>query len=311
MTTTIGLDLGGTKILGARVSEDGEVLAEQRVPTPDERDALLRALTDLTHDLGDAPAVGVGAAGMVDAEGTVQYAPNIPPLRALPLQAELREELGVPVVVDNDANVAAWAEVCHGAARGCRDVLVITLGTGIGGGIVSDGRLYRGAHGFAAEIGHFQVTDDGPMCACGQPGHWEALASGTALGRMAQEAVAAGRAAAVLSDAGGQADLVKGEHVGHAALAGDSDALEILREYADWVAIGLAGLANVLDPELVVVGGGLVELGDTLFEPVRRSFSERVEAAGVRPELEILPAELGGTAGAIGAAALAREAIGD
>ena len=210
-------------------------------------------------------------------------------------------------MVDNDANAAAWGEVVHGAARGALYALMVTLGSGIGGGIIARGRIIRGAHGFAAEVGHFQIDPNGPMCACGERGHWEAFASGHALGRMGREWAAAGRAPGVLARAGGDPDAVTGVHVGDSAEAGEADGRALLEEYARLVAVGLAGLANILDPERIVISGGLVELGDTLLTPVRDAFSRRIEGTEYRPRIEIVPAELGEQAGVIGAAARARE----
>lgn len=315
---TVGLDLGGTKVLGGLVSAEGEILAEDRVSTPETGDALIEALASLTGTLSaraeegeEIAAVGVGAAGMIGVNGSVTYGPNVVAFRqGFPLRARLAERLGLPVAVDNDANAAAWGEVVHGAALGHADALVITLGTGIGGGIIAGGRPYRGAHGYAAEIGHFQVVADGPMCACGVPGHWEAMASGTALGRLAKEAVDRGEAPAVLEQAGGDPAAVTGEHVGRAALAGDEQALVILTEFADWVAVGLGGLTNILDPDVIVVGGGLVDLGETLLGRVRDSFWRQVEAPDLRAPVDVVAASLGERAGAIGAAALAREVAG-
>lgn len=308
---TVGVDVGGTKIASALVLPDGRVPLTLRHPTPETFDGVVAAILGHVGELRAAHpgvgAVGVGAAGLVDAEGAVRYAPNVPALLEAPLGARLAEGCGLPVVVDNDANAAAWGEVVHGAAAGYRNVLVVTLGTGIGGGIVVDGALCRGAHGFAAEIGHFTVDLTGPVCACGEVGHWEALASGTALGAMARERAAAGGLSAVVSLAGDDPDAVEGEHLSAAAMAGDDEALAVLDEYAHLVAVGLAGLANVLDPELVVIGGGLVAMGETLLGRVRTSFSRRIEAPGHRPEIPVVAARLGEDAGAIGAAALARE----
>jgi glucokinase len=309
--STFGLDVGGTNVRCGVVDAEGAVLEELRAPTPEPGDELIATMTKLVRDLQtrhpDASAVGVGVAALVDREGWVQFAPNIQGLRRVPLRAALHEELSLPVIVDNDANAAAWGEVVHGAAKGTLYSLVITLGTGIGGGIVARGRIIRGAHGFAAEVGHFQIDPDGPLCACGERGHWEAFASGSALGRMGREWAAEGRAPAVLARAGGVADTVTGITVGDSAQSGEADGLALVAEYADYVAIGLAGLANVLDPERIVVSGGLVELGDTLFVPLRQAFARRIEGPDYRPEVDIVPAMLGEQAGVIGAAARARE----
>ena len=308
---TIGVDLGATNVRCAVVDRSGTILTEVRgqtgeggvhvVPTTA---ALVRQLRE---DVPEVRAVGVGAAGLVDREGDVQYAPNIPAFRRTPLRTELETAIGLPVVVDNDANAAAWGEIVHGAARGALYALMITLGSGIGGGIVARGRVIRGAHGFAAEVGHFQIDPDGPMCACGERGHWEAFASGHALGRSGREWARDGRAPGVLARAGGDPDAVTGLHVGDSAQAGEPDGRALLSEYAGYVAVGLAGLANILDPERIVISGGLVELGDTLLTPVRDAFARDIEGAEYRPMIPIVPAELGEQAGVIGAAARARD----
>ncbi len=297
----------------AAVDAGGQVLAEARAGTPDDWATLRTTITDLVvglrDDRPDIAAVGVGAAGMVDRDGNVHYAPNIPRLISVPLRASLAETLPVPVVVDNDANVAAWGEVCHGAARGVSYGLVITLGTGVGGGIISDGRIYRGAHGFGGEVGHWPFDPDGPDCACGEPGHWEAVASGDALGALAKTRAAAGLTPALLDRAGGDPHAVTGLQVGESAAAGERDGLDLLAEYARAVALGFAGLANILDPELIVVSGGLVELGDLLLDPLRDAFGDHLEGAPYRPPVPIVAAALGERAGVVGAAALARDLI--
>jgi len=314
---TFGIDLGGTNVRCGVVDDSGTILAEQRAATRHGASwqEMVEAMVGLVHGLlpehPDATAVGVGAAGLVTRDGHIRYAPNIPGFRNAPVRDALASALDVPVFVDNDANAAAHGELRHGAARGARYALVITLGTGIGGGIIARGRVIRGAHGFAAEIGHFQIDPHGPLCACGQRGHWEAFASGSALGRMGRERAEVGRAPGVLALAGDDTSAVTGVHVGDAAQAGDADALEIIGEYAGYVAVGLAGLANILDPDRIVVSGGLVELGDTLFTPVRAAFDHQLEGTEYRPAIEIVPAELGDQAGVIGAAALARELVAE
>ena len=225
------------------------------------------------------------------------------------MQADLASATGRAVVVDNDANLAALAELQHGAAVGARTALMVTLGTGIGGGIVIDGRVYRGPNGFAGEIGHVTVERDGPICACGELGHWESIASGHALGRMARELVAEGRGAAILAAAGGDANAVSGEEVAAAARAGDAEAQRLLEHYADNIALGLADLANILDLERIVIAGGVVDMGALLLDPLRVAFVARLEGTEHRPEIPILPAALGSRAGAVGAALLARSVV--
>jgi glucokinase len=308
---TIGVDLGGTNVRCAVVDRDGHILAELRAQTGEGGANIFPTTTELVRELArrfpEATAVGVGAAGLVDREGQVHYAPNIPAFRRTPLGRELGEAVGLPVAVDNDANAAAWGELVHGAAKDVLYALMITLGTGIGGGIIARGRVIRGAHGFAAEVGHFQIDPDGPLCACGQRGHWEAYASGNALGRMGRERAAAGRAPSVAARAGGDPAAVTGMHVGDSAQAGEDDGVALLDEYADLVAVGLAGLANILDPERIVISGGLVELGETLFTPLRAAFGRRIEGFEYRPPVAIVPSVLREHAGVIGAAARARD----
>jgi glucokinase len=314
---TIGLDIGGTKILGVVTDTSGTIIDEERDESPDGFDDILDSSATMIATLRartavEVSAVGVGIAGLVDGDGVLRYGPNLPGVIDAPVRAALSARTGLPVAVDNDANVAGWGEVRFGAAAGARDALLVTLGTGIGGAIVLDGGVVRGAHGFAAEIGHFTVERDGPMCSCGERGHWEAIASGSALGRMARELVATGKGAAILAEADGDAHAVNGHHVGAAAGAGDAgagdaDALGLLRQYADNVALGLAGLCNILDPAIIVVSGGLVSLGGLLFDPLSVAFTAHIEAPEHRPAVPIVPAVLGERAGAIGAAAVAAD----
>lgn len=310
MTLTIGLDVGGTNVRGAVVDAAGVVVHERRLDSPatwkEMADAMTEVIADLRALAPETTAVGVGAAGLVDRDGQIAYSPNIPAFRDAPVRATLGERLDLPVIVDNDANVAAFGEVSHGAARGYADALMVTLGTGIGGGIVVGGEVLRGAHGYAGEIGHFTIERNGPMCACGHRGHWEAMASGNALGRMAREVAAGGGAQSVLARAHGSIDAIVGEHVGEAAIDGEPDALAILDEYADLVGVGLGALVNVLDPGVIVIGGGLVVLGDLLLDRVHGAFIRNVEAGSKRATAPVVAAVLGADAGVIGAAALAR-----
>jgi glucokinase len=305
----IGLDVGGTKVAGLLVDDDGGVLARGSAETPaDDAEATMKTVLQVAEELrgsGDPVAVGVGAAGMVDfAAGTMRWAPNIA-WRDLPIRDRVSEHLDLPCVVDNDANAAAWGEYRFGAARGYRDVLMVTVGTGIGGGIIADGALYRGSHGFAAEIGHVIVEPGGPECGCGNRGCWEQVASGHALGRLGRLAVEARPDSAIAGLAG--AEEVTGLHVAAAAMQGDEVATEIFAQVGRRLGEGIAGLVNILDPEAVVVGGGVSEVGDLLLNPARAAFVSAVEAPDHRPEVPILSAALGNEAGAIGAAALALE----
>ncbi len=212
---------------------------------------------------------------------------------------------GVPAWVGNDATAAVWAEHQRGAAVGADDVLMVTLGTGIGGGIVSGGRLQEGANRFAGEFGHMVVDPNGPLCPCGKRGCWERFASGNGLGTLGREAAIAGQAPRVRDLAGGDPEAVRGEHVTAAAADGDTDACEIMARFAWWLALGLAGLANAFDPSVIVLGGGLVDAGEVLIAPTRRSFADLVEAQTLRSGLQVVAATLGPRAGAVGAALLA------
>ena len=302
----VGVDLGGTKCLGVAL-DDGQVVAETRVATAKGAQALISEILELVEDLegyGTIEAVGVGAPGLVDRDGVLRFAPN---LRldggTLDLRSPLEARLGVPVTVDNDATCAAWGEREMGAAQGLDDVILVTLGTGIGGGIVTDGSVERGANGFAGEIGHMVVDPDGPECPCGQRGCWERFASGSGLGRMAREAVHAGRAARVLALAGGDPEGVRGEHVTRAVAEGDAEAAEVLGRFTWWLALGLANLTNIFDPQAFVLGGGLIRAGEALLAPTRVTLRELL--AQERPDVAVLPATLGERAGAVGAACLA------
>ena len=286
--------------------EEGAVVEERRIPTPVGEAAVLDALAQLVTTVqgGGLEGVGVGVPGLVDRAGVLRFAPNLPGVHDLAIKAELEARLGVEVRIDNDATCAAWGERQLGAAKGYDDVLLATLGTGIGGGIVAGGRLLRGANGFAGEIGHMVVDPDGPECPCGQRGCWERFASGGGLGRLGQQAALEGRAPAVVDLAGGDPAQVRGEHVTAAAAAGDVEAQAVLVDFAWWVALGLANLANVFDPQAFVLGGGLVEVGELLLGPVRGAFAGLLTGAAHRPDVVIVPATLGEHAGAIGAACL-------
>jgi glucokinase len=331
----LGVDVGGTKLLGVALDATNEVVAEVRLPTPrslptqrDREDgdlvgeevaaAVAQVLGSLVQSLSSSGlhrpgdglpllAVGVGAPGMVDRQGVLRFAPNLPAGHGADLRT-LVARLGrwANPVIENDATCATLAEHALGAAQGRAHAVVITLGTGIGGGIVSEGEVMVGAHGFAGEIGHMVVDTSGPLCPCGRRGCWERMASGSGLGRLAREAAHAGRLGEVVAQAGGDPDDVRGEHVTRAAAAGDPGALAVFDELGYWVAVGLANLAAVLDPECMVLGGGLAEAGEILLAPTRAAFATLLEAGSSRPPIDIVAALLGDRAGAIGAALFAR-----
>lgn len=309
----LGIDVGGTKIAAFRVARDGSVLDRMTVPTPaEDPEATIAAMIEAANRLlqPEVVAIGVGAAGIVDAhEGILRFAPNLA-WRELPIAGRMREALGLPCQVDNDANVAAWGEYRFGAGRGYRHMLLVTVGTGIGGGIVAGRRLFRGAHGFAAEIGHTIVEPNGPRCGCGNRGCWEQVASGQAIGRLGRNAAARYPGSLIASLAGHEPEGVSGEVVTKAARQGDEVARGILAEVGRRLGQGIAGLVNVLDPQVVVVGGGAIRAGDLLLEPARLAYTDAVEAPDHRPDVPIVAAQLGNDAGAVGAAALALEELG-
>ena len=309
----IGIDVGGTKINAFRVTRDGTVAERTSRPTPaDDEAATLSAMVELARSLltPDVIAVGVGAAGMIDSkEGVLGFAPNLA-WRNLPIAERMRDALGLPCQADNDASMAAYGEFRFGAGRGYRHLLLVTVGTGLGGGIVSDGRLFRGANGFASEIGHIIVEPGGPLCGCGNHGCWEQVAAGRAIDRMGREEAREHEHSILRRLAGGDPDEVTGELVTQAAMQGDDAAKRILAEAGRRLGQGIAGLVNVLDPQVVVVGGGAIVAGDLLLDPARAAFLDAVEGPEYRPRVPIVPAELGNDAGAVGAATLALEELG-
>jgi glucokinase len=247
----------------------------------------------------------VGLPGLVDLDGTLRAAPNLHGGVGARVRGPVAEAVGLPVVVDNDANCAAWAEVVAGAGRGSSHVVLVTLGTGIGGGIVVDGRLQHGAHGFAGEPGHMVVDPTGPPCPCGRHGCWERYASGSALAWLARQAAARGDAPGVLALAGGAVDDIRGEHVATAGRLGDPAALAVFEELGRWLGLGVANLVNLLDPELVLVGGGLADVADLFLDHAREVVAGQVMGSADRVPALLEAASLGSAAGAIGAALLA------
>ncbi len=309
---TCGIDIGGTKIAGAVVDVEGTILEDARVESPaTDPDAIETAAAGLVARLAaehEVTAVGVGAAGYIDADrSTVLFAPNIA-WRDEPLGRDLSNLPGLPVTIENDANAAAWGEFRYGAGRDVDDQLMITVGTGVGGGVIAGGRLLRGGYGVAGEIGHLCVVPDGRPCGCGNRGCFEQYASGSALVREAR-AAAVGRslpARDLLERAGGDPEAITGPLITAAAQDGDRFAIEQLRTVGQWLGHGIASLVAVLDPSVIVIGGGVSEAGDLLLGPIRETFVRTLTGRGYRPEAEIRPAVLGNRAGVIGAADLAR-----
>jgi glucokinase len=306
----VGVDVGGTKLAAGLVSADGNVLDRVRHTTPDTADKIADLIVDLATDFSTrhhsgAIPVGVGAAGLIDREGTVRFSPNLPWVD-YPLGARLRDRLDGPVTVDNDANAAAWGEYRIGAGQDAHDSLVmLTIGTGVGGGLVLSDRVVRGAGGMGGELGHMTVLEGGPPCPCGATGCLESLASGSTIARLARERLAAGdtRGSTPLT-AIDPAELI-GKDVTVAAYAGDPLSLDILATVGRWLGVGIASLIAALDPEIVVVGGGAMQAGELILGPARDEVAARVVGRGHRDLPPIVAAALGDDAGLIGAALLA------
>jgi glucokinase len=298
MSLTAGIDIGGTKLAAGVVDAAGAVVQRSQIPTPTEdADALIAAIVDAINDLTDEHEVaagGIGVAGLVDETGELVRSASHLPLRDTPLREKVASAVGLPVVVDNDANVGGWAEVRFGAAAGTAESVFVAVGTGIGGALIVGGEVQRGAHGVAGEIGHVIVERDGRPCPCGSRGCWEQYASGRAFLRVAREA---------------GFEVQHGSAVTDAAAGGDERAIRVFEEIGTWLGMGIASLVAVLDPDVVVIGGGMSGAGDLLLAPTQRAFEDYLTARGRRPEPGIVLAALGPDAGLIGAADLARTRI--
>jgi glucokinase len=310
---TIGIDVGGTKILGGVVDESGNILAKARRDTPRKGGAdLTKTIADVALELmrGYAvSAVGVSAAGFVSSDRkTILATPNIAGWNGVKLDDELTNLIGIEVVIENDGNAAAWGEAVFGAGRGEAHMLLLTIGTGIGAGIVVNGQLHRGAFGVAAEIGHMRVVPEGHLCGCGARGCFEQYASGSGLMRHAKEAIAAtpdiARNLLALGD--GTIEGLEGHHVTQAARAGDQVALAAFNTTAQWLGAGIASLCAILDPAIVVIGGGVVDAGAILLEPTRTNMERKMPFSGKHPSPKLVAATLGNDAGLVGVANLAR-----
>ncbi len=313
MSLTIGVDVGGTKVAAGVVDVHGKIIEKLKRSTPaarpdDTADVIAEAVRELL-DRYEVTAIGIGAAGFVDeTRSTVLFAPNLA-WRDEPVKERVEERIGRKVIVENDANAAAWAEARMGAARGQQDVMLITVGTGIGAGVVLDGRLYRGRWGSAGEPGHYRVVPDGRLCGCGNRGCWEQYASGNALVAEARELARRSPSAAVrlLQLGGGIPDGIDGPAVTHAAREGDAGALSCFEIVGNWLGHGLADLTAILDPGCFVIGGGVSEAGEMLLRPARAAYESSVTGHTYRHLADIRQAELGPDAGLIGAADLARQ----
>ncbi|WP_026924505.1 ROK family glucokinase [Glycomyces arizonensis] len=312
MSLTIGVDIGGTKVGGGLVDEDGKVLATALRPTPaDDTSGVIRAVTEVVEELrGDheIEAVGVGAAGWISADrSTVMLAPNLS-WKDEPLRDKVAAAVDLPVVVENDANVAIWGEHRFGAAKGFRSSVLYTVGTGIGGGIVVKDNLLRGTHGVAAEIGHMRSVPDGRVCGCGRKGCLEQYASGGSLTQSAREGAKAdpGKASILLKLAGDDPDSITGREITEAAKQGDEVALAAFDFIGYYLGNSVADLVQLIDPGVVIIAGGVVDAGSVLLDPIRKHYTDALAKRAALPVAEVKAATLGSKAGVIGAADLAR-----
>ncbi len=311
---TVGIDIGGSKILAGVVDSAGTVLSTQLRVTPGRsvqavEDTIADVVAAFTVD-HDVAAVGIGAAGFVDVtRSVVTFSPHLA-WRDEPLRAAVADRIRLPVVVDNDANAAALAESRFGAGVDHRYVLCVTLGTGIGGALVLDHRVFRGAHGMAGEFGHIQVVEGGHRCPCGNRGCWEQYASGNALVREARELIAAGspRAQRLTAVVGDDPARLTGQLVTACAREGDPLSVELIEDIGRWLGVGLAGMAAAFDPGCIIVGGGVSAAGQLLLGPTREAFARSLVGRGHRAQPAIVAASLGPEAGFIGAADMARSA---
>lgn len=306
----IGIDIGGTKIAGALVSELGEILIEDRIATPTAgSESIVDAVVAMISGLADGQevaAAGVAAPGFIDAaQSMVYYTPNIS-WRNEPLRALLSARLDLDITIDNDANAAGWAEFRFGAGRLYSDMTMLTIGTGVGGAIVTQDRLFRGGFGAGAELGHLRIVQNGLPCGCGARGCIEQYGSGRALLRMANEVADRGGIGAALAAARASRGELTGPDVATLISADDPGALAALRELGSWLGQACASLSAVLDPQIFVFGGGVAAAGDLLLDPIRESYLAHLPARGFHPEPKFVIAELVNDAGVVGAADLAR-----
>lgn len=309
---SIGVDIGGTKIAAGVVDEGGEIIAATTRSTPaTDTEQIEAGVADAVAELRadhQVVGVGVGAAGFVSSDRrTVKFAANLA-WREHPLADELERLTGLPVVVENDANAAGWAEYRFGAATAAQHMLLVTVGTGLGGAIVLDGRLIRGSGGFAGEVAHMTAVPDGQWCGCGRRGCLEQYTAGTALVRTAKRRASAGDAlmGPLLQAAGGARKEIDGPLITRLAQQGDPGACELIAELGSWLGVGVASISSLLDPDMIVVGGGVAAAGDLLLDPARTAYAGNLTARTHRDLAPFVLAGMGNRAGIVGAADLAR-----
>ena len=310
---TIGIDIGGTKVLGGVVDSTGNIINSARRVTPVAGGKeLITTIIEVVKEFKskhEIAGVGISIAALISADqGTVVGAPNIANLSKLNFVVELKKEFNIPIIAENDANAAMWAEYKFGAARGFNPVMFFIIGTGMGGGLVIDDKLFRGANGIGAEFGHMIVQQNGVLCGCGTKGCIEQYASGSALMRYAKEGITTNPAKGkvVLDLAGGSVTGLTGAILTKAALAGDELAIAAFKQQADWLGSACASFSLILNPAAIVIGGGVVDAGELFLAPVREAMNRYMPFAGTHTPPKIIAAKFGNDAGLIGAADLVR-----
>lgn len=311
----IGVDVGGTKILGLVTDGVSAVAVDRELqPTPKENPddlapAILEVVRTLLERHDTIAGIGVGVPGLVDHAGVLHYGPNVQGVLGLDIAGQLNETFAIPAVAENDGYLTALTEHRLGAARGHAHAIVVTQGTGIGGGLIVGGQVLRGANGFAGEPGHMLVDRSGHLCACGQRGCWESVSSGAGLANLARDIVDEGKGVAILARAGGDPAAIRGEHVAAAFDDGDPGAIETMERFSYWIAQGIGSLIALLDPSIVVLGGGLSAISEDFLDGVAAQVTDCVVGGPYRPVVPIVPADFGAEAGAIGAGLRARDFV--
>ena len=316
----VGIDLGGTKIYTALADSRGRIVAEARIPTGagDGPEAVIGRIVETYNQVKDLTpvgvagpaAIGIGSPGSLDpVKGVVFRSPNLSGWNNIPLREKLEQITGLPVYVDNDANLAALGEYFFGAGRGSRHMVYVTVSTGIGAGLILDGHIYRGAGGGAGEVGHMVLDPDGPLCGCGRRGCLESLSSGTAMASRARELVAAGRGRAILREAGGNPGDITAVSVAKASASGDPEATGIISTAGDYLGMGMANMVNLINPDRLVLGGGALGAGSVLWDSMKRELSARALGSSLG-QVKVVRAGLEGRSGLLGAVALALKGAG-
>ena len=309
---SLGFDIGGTNIRGLAIRPDQSVSELVSEACLNDHNEILQSIERITDQIQrrenvEIDCIGIGVAGFVDESGMVRTSPNLSTFVDFPLQDILQQKFNVPILVENDATSATWAEVQLGAARGYANTVMVCLGTGIGAGLYLNRRLFRGESGFAGEVGHMTIVPDGIPCPCGRSGCWERYAAGSSLGEIAENLVSSGEIRSLASKAGKGVRPFQSELIAELASQGDKEALKALDKFCYWLALGIVNLVNIFDPGRVVIGGGITELGDSLMHSVRKSFDALTPERSLREKNLVTLAEFGNKAGAVGAAMLAKE----